>query len=109
MYKTLNPIEDWYSSDERIRRTLDQLSTSGMTVPEQAAAAFESVADEFDLPKYPENVTEDHYRRFSELGVDEPRSVFEENAILRYLEPDDDPRGLAMLALYNVHHGIQMP
>lgn len=109
MYKSSNPIQDWYTSEERIQQVIDTLSSSGLTEEEQAKAAFDQVADAYDLPKYPQDFTDAHYERFSEQGVENPRSVFEENTILSYLEPEDDPRGIVILALYNVHHGIQIP
>jgi hypothetical protein len=109
MYNTLDPIGDWYNSDEKVKNIIDRLSSSGMTNEEQAAAAFEEMSDAFDLPKYGHNFTDAHYAHYEELGMDTPRSVFEEAAIIRYLEPDDDPRGVVMLAIYHVYNGIQVP
>ena len=109
MYNTLNPIEDWYNSDEQIKNIIDRLSSSGMTNEEQAIAAFEEISVAFDLPKYGHSFTDAHYARYEELGMESPRSVFEEAAVIRYMEPDEDPRGIVILALYNVHNGIQLP
>jgi len=80
-----------------------------MTEQEQAVAAFHEVAETFDLPKFPEDFTDEHHERFSSMNIEDPRSVFEESAIIRYQLPDDDPRGIVILALYNVHHGIFIP
>ncbi|RYZ87672.1 MAG: hypothetical protein EOP04_11175 [Proteobacteria bacterium] len=104
-----NPIDHWYSTDERIREVIDRLSFSGKSEAEQAAQAFEELSHAFDLPKYPEDFTDDHYQRFSAMGVDDPLSVFEQNALINYLEPNDDPRGRTLFALYCVNFGKQLP
>jgi len=65
--------------------------------------AFEKVAEAFQLPKYPTDITEKHYEEYEELGI-EPRSVFEELAILKYLSgPEDDIRAVVLNALYNIY------
>ena len=109
LYKSDNPILDWYSQDEQVKSVIDGLSVSGKTIEEQAAAAFEELSEAFDLPKYPHSFTEEHYDRFSGMGIDEPRSVSEEAAVIRYLDPEEDPRGIVMLALFHVLNGIQVP
>jgi hypothetical protein len=109
MYNSLDPITDWYNQDDRIKSTLDRLSSSGLSEEEQAAAAFEELSSAFQLRKYHEDLSDATYSHFDELEIDDPRSVFEEFCIIRYLEPDDDPRGVVMMALYNVYKGIQMP
>ena len=109
MYNSLDPITDWYNEDSRVKNTLDRLTLSKLNEEEQAAAAFEELSTAFELPKYPEDFTDALYAHYEELKIDDPRSVFEEFCIIRYLEPDDDPRGVVMMALYNVYKGIQMP
>jgi hypothetical protein len=109
MYNSLDPITDWYNKDERIKRTLDRLTLSGLSEDEQAAAAFEELSTAFELPKYPEDFTDALYAHYEELEINDPRSVFEEFCIIRYLEPNDDPRGVVMMALYNVYKGIKIP
>lgn len=109
MYNSLDPISDWYNEDDRIKGTLDRLAFSGLTEDAQAAAAFDELSSAFQLPKYPEDITDALHAHCEALEIYDPRSVFEEFCIIRYLEPKDDIRGVVIMALYNVYKGIQMP
>ena len=99
---TDNPIDIWYSSDERLKNIIDTLSLSGNTPFEQAKEAFYQISELYNLHKYPDDITEDDYKKYEEEGLDNPRTVFEEIGIIRYLEPEDDPRGVVLFALYNI-------
>ena len=109
MYNSLDPITDWYNENDQIKSTIDRLTFSGLSEEEQAAAAFEELSAALELPKYPADFTDTLYAHYEKLEINDPRSVFEEFCIIRYLEPNDDPRGVVMMALYNVYKGIQMP
>jgi hypothetical protein len=102
---TENPILDWFKSDDILCDIVNEISATGKNLEEQALDAFHRLSDHYDLPKYPENFSDKYYERFQQMGVDDPRSVFEEATLWRYLEPEDDPRGIVMIALYNVRHG----
>lgn len=97
-----NPIDTWYSNDERLKKIIDTLSSSGKSPFEQAREAFYQISKLYNLHKYPDEITEDDYKIYKEEGIDYPRTVFQEIGIIRYLEPEDDPRGVVLFALYNV-------
>lgn len=97
-----NPIDLWYSSDEELKGIIDALSVSGKSPDDQAKDAFYMLSDIYQLHRFPNDITEDDFRKYKEEGIDNPRTVFEEVGILRYLEPDDDPRGVILCALYNI-------
>lgn len=99
---TDNSIDIWYSSDERLKTIIDTLSLSDKSAFEQAKEAFYQISELYNLHKYPDDITEDDYRKYEDEGIDNPRTVFEEVGIIRYLEPEDDPRGVVLLALYNI-------
>jgi len=40
------------------------------------------------------------------IGIIDPRSVYEETVLLKFLEPNDDPRGVVLLAIYHVKYAI---
>src|SRR6187431_1268048 len=88
-----NPIDEWYGSDEKLKEIIDSLSFSNKSPEEQAREAFYQIANLYELHKFPDDITEDDYKTYEEEGIDDPRTVFEEIGIIRYLEPDDDPRG----------------
>ncbi|WP_439507038.1 hypothetical protein [Sediminibacterium sp.] len=97
-----NPVDIWYLSDERLKKIIDTLSLSEKSPFEQAKEAFYQISELYNLHKYPDDITEDDYRKYEDEGLDNPRTVFEEVGIIRYLEPEDDPRGVVLFALYNI-------
>ena len=99
-----NPVDNWYNSDTKLKAIIDSISQQDKTALEQAADAFELVSNAYDLPKFPDSFTQELYDKYEAEGVDFPRSVFEEVGILRFLEPNDDPRGIVLCALYNTLH-----
>jgi len=102
MSEEFNPAIDWMNNDEKLRSIIERLSNSGLNEKEQADIAFDEISDAYGLPKYPDSFTEEDYRRYEEEGIDNPRSVFEEVGIIHYLEPEDDPRGIVLFAIYNI-------
>jgi len=103
-----NPIDEWYGSDEKLKEIIDSLSFSNKSPEEQAREAFYQIANLYELHKFPDDITEDDYKTYEEEGIDDPRTVFEEIGIIRYLEPDDDPRGVVLFALYNIKNRTYM-
>ncbi|MFZ1527491.1 MAG: hypothetical protein WAT19_01995 [Ferruginibacter sp.] len=102
-----NPIDNWYSSDKRLKNIIDILSLSDKSPFEQATEAFYQISELYNLHKYPDDITEDDYKKYEDEGLDNPRTVFEEVGIIRYLEPEDDPRGIVLFALYNIKNTTQ--
>lgn len=45
-------------------------------------------------------------RLFIKKNIDDPRSVFEEHALLKFMEPNDDPRGIVLSSVYHVKNNI---
>ena len=99
---TENPIEIWLLSDARLKQHIERISSSGMSEFDQAKTAFYELSDFYGLKKFPEDITEEEYENYLEAEGSDPRSVFEEVGIVRYLEPSEDPRGIVMVAIYNI-------
>ena len=105
---TNNPIDEWYLSDNRLKNIIDTLSISGKSPFEQAKEAFYQISELYGLHKHPDEISEDDYKKYEEEGINNPRTVFEEVGIIRYLEPEDDPRGVVLFALYNIKNRVYM-
>lgn len=97
-----NPIDVWYSTDSKLKEVIDRIGSSGKSALDQAKEAFFELSELYGLHKYPDEITEEDYKNYEDEGIDSPRTVFEEVGIVRYLEPNDDPRGVVLFALYNV-------
>lgn len=109
MSKESNPVLDWINNDQKLKAIIKRLSNSGLSEPEQADIAFDEITDAYDLPKYPDSFSQDDYEKYDTEGIDNPRSVFEEVGIIHYLEPNDDPRGIVLFAIYNIKNRTYMP
>jgi hypothetical protein len=105
---TDNPVYNWCLSDERLKNIIETLSLSDKSPFEQAVEGFYQISELYNLHKYPEDITEDDYKKYEDEGIGSPRTVFEEVGIIRYLEPKDDPRGVVLLALYNIKNRTYM-
>lgn len=79
----------WFNTDNKLKEIIDKISSTNKSFAEQAKEAFNLVSDTFNLPKYPDDLTEDDYSKYEEEGIHHPRTVFEEVGIIRYLEPDE--------------------
>ena len=60
------------------------------------------ISEEYNLAKFPDNFSENNYDKLEEIGIDEPRSVYEEIAIFKFIFPNDDIRSITLVGLYNI-------
>ncbi|MCE2612315.1 hypothetical protein LVD13_04965 [Flavobacteriaceae bacterium D16] len=100
-----NPIQDWIDSNNEVTDILNKIENSELSPHDQAELAMDKLCALLDLPKMPEDTTryEDFYEK---NGIEECRSVFVENALLKYFHPNEDPRSLIITAIYNVNNMI---
>jgi hypothetical protein len=94
-------FEKWVATEPGIMPLIESITATNQPLMEQAKEAFYKMGDLLRVPKFPEDITEEMAARFEAEGIDDPRSLFEEVGIVRYLEPEDDPRGIVLAALYN--------
>lgn len=99
-----NVIADWFERDKDLQNIVLSIDSRTSDEYEAAKFAFDEAADYLGLPKQPEDVTEEMSEEHDKLGLDSPRSVFHELALINYLFPDEDIRGNVMLALFNIQH-----
>ncbi|WP_405351586.1 hypothetical protein [Nonlabens sp. Asnod3-H03] len=100
-----NPIEKWINEDKDLYNLVVEIQSMNKTEIEQAEIAFNKLCELYDLPKMP-NDLERYEEYYENNDVENPRSVFEEHALLKYLEPNNDPRGLVLSAIYHVKNGF---
>ena len=97
-----DPVLKWYKSDQELKAIIDSISNSNLSEDEQANLLFDSLSEHYDLVKYPDDITDEVFERFEQLGMDDPRSLFEEIGIIRFLKPKADPNGLVIQAAYHL-------
>ena len=98
-----NGFEKWITTDEDLNNILEDIESTNLPVAEQAEMAFHRLCEIYKLPKLPENLESfTEYYENKNIDILDVKSVYEELAFIKYLEPEDDPRGLVMFAIYNV-------
>lgn len=98
-------FEQWIQNDQKLSDLLVKIQSTEKSPFQQAEMAFDQLCDLYDLPKMPEDLN--RYKAYYEnKGITDPRSVYEEAALLKFLEPNDDPRGVVLLAVYHVKYAI---
>lgn len=98
-------FEQWTTGNQVLNEQLVKIQGMDCGPLKQAEFAFKELSSLYDLPLMPEDL-ERYEAFFKSKGITEPRSVYEEAALLKYLSPDDDPRGIVLFAVYNVKHGM---
>lgn len=98
-----NVVQDWIESDKKLYRLLEKIENSNLSIVEQAELAMDRLCKLLDIPKMPDDTS--RYEKFyEENNIEERRSVFEENALLKYVYPEEDPRSILVTAVYSVKH-----
>ncbi len=96
------PVAEWLNSDDKLVSIISNINSGEKSFIEQATEAFNKISEVYKLPKFPDDITKNLLNEYQERGVENPRSVYEEIGIIRFLQPNDDPRGIVLAALYNV-------
>ena len=109
-----NPIVVWYQKDKQLSDLLVSIDEQQLSEEESGREAFYQVSALYKLPKFPEDIVaveEDDLQaeEYDEKDEEEPRSVFEEIALARFLFPEDEYRGIVMFALHNIYHKSYIP
>ncbi|WP_147273608.1 hypothetical protein [Pedobacter chinensis] len=100
--KQTNPIKNWIDNDSILTSVLVEIQNMNISIEEQAEAAFHKLCEMYRLPKMPANINE-----YDEDELEsEDTSVYQELGLLKFLEPNDDLRGLVLVAVYNTLNKI---
>ncbi|WP_310556022.1 hypothetical protein [Flavobacterium sp.] len=98
----VDPIQEWVNSDKELSKILVEIQEMSISIEEQAEVAFHRISEMYKLPKLPDDISDDQVGKDEE----EPTSVYEQLGLLKYLNPNDDIRGLVLLAIYSVKEGF---
>ena len=98
-------IQEWIDSDTTLSNLLLEIEKMSDSIKEQAEIAFHKVSEVYKVAKLPEDNDCDDYEDQDELEYTEKTSVYEQLGLLKYLEPNEDLRGLVLSAIYFVKNG----
>lgn len=101
---TSDSIGDWVKSNKELFELLTKIEKSTSDPHEQAEQIFNKVSELFNVPKYPDDIESG--------GEDDPlyeTSVYEQTALLKYLEPEPEKLPEHVLgAIYFIVHGTEV-
>jgi hypothetical protein len=101
-----NPLLKWLEDDEKLRDIIETIKSTAQNIEEESKTAFYKISEAYNTPKFPDSFTQEVYEYYESIGILNPTSVFEEVGKLRFLYPEDDPRGMVLMGVYNVKNNM---
>lgn len=112
-------VQQWMETDEELAEVLVEIQEMPLSVEEQAEVAFHRLSELYNLPKMPEDIIYDDEEDedgnyYHDPNADhsdddyEPSSVYQELGVMKYLAPDDDPRGRVLTAIWAVKNKVRI-
>ena len=101
MNSLMQEAQKWVQGDEKLFKLLKRIEASTKTDEEAALAMYDQVSTMYHLPKTYEEITDQVYDEYEALDK-EPHYVFEELAIINYLQPEETIKNNVLLALYTI-------
>lgn len=102
---TSEALPDWIRGDRRLFNLLTEIENTSNAFVERAEMIFHKVSELYEAPKYPDDVDDEKLVN----GFMAETSVYEQLALLKYLEPGDEklPENV-LAAIYFIVHGTQV-
>ncbi|GEP52297.1 hypothetical protein FNO01nite_29690 [Flavobacterium noncentrifugens] len=94
-------ISEWIKSDLELYNTIMEIESTTKSQDRQAEMAFNKICELYSLPKYPEDL-DNYLESLGDKQDGEIRSVYEEYALIKFLNPNANKRTLVLSAIYNV-------
>ncbi|KNB60372.1 DUF1963 domain-containing protein [Chryseobacterium sp. Hurlbut01] len=101
-HKEIDPLQEWIDTDKKLSAMLVEIQEMPISVEEQAEVAFHRISEAYNVPKTPQDIDFEN-----EEGI-ERTSVYQHLGLIRYLEPDDDPRGLVLSAIFFAKENLEV-
>ena len=97
----MSEISKWIKSDLELYNTIMEIESITKSEDRQAEIAFNKLCELYSLPKNPEDL-DGYLEKLGDNQNGEIRSVYEEYALMKFLNPNADKRTLVLSAIYNV-------
>jgi hypothetical protein len=97
-----NPIQDWIDTDKKLSSILVEIQEMPISIEEQAEIAFHKVSEAYSLPKFPQDI------EIEDEDIKEPISVYHHLGIIKFLNPESDPRGNVLSAIYFAKENLEI-
>lgn len=98
-------LQEWINGNKEIADALVQIQEMDASINEQAEMAFHRISEMCNVPKLPEDVS--YLDDIEEVGLS-PVSVYEQLGLIKFLDPDVDPRGQVLSAIFYAKEGYRI-
>ena len=98
----LDDVTAWINRNANLRLLIENINGTHKEPGQRMLAYYYQVSALCNLPKEPEDLTEEVYEQYEEMGIDDVHSVYEECGLLNYLHQEIDEADRMLLALYHV-------
>lgn len=107
-YNEPSPIQDWIDTDKKLSSILVEIQEMPISIEEQAEVAFHKVAEAYSIPKNPQDIVFEEKDSIDEDTKVEAISVYQHLGIIKFLNPENDPRGNVLSAIYFAKENLEI-
>lgn len=107
-YNELNPLENWISTDNKLSHLLAEIEAIASSEYEQAQIAFHRLAENYNLPKYPDDVKDSEAMQVADFHLYSPISIYEVLGKIKFVDKDiQNLKSNVLLAAYLIINNLE--
>ncbi|UQD55607.1 hypothetical protein [Flavobacterium sp. K5-23] len=103
-----NPLQEWINTDAKLSKILKEIESQTKSHKEQANIAFHTLCEEYELPKYPDDIESREMIQVVDYHFYDPISVYEQLGIIRFTDQkEEDIRSQVLMAIFLVKNKLE--
>ncbi|HLO72860.1 MAG TPA: hypothetical protein VK164_02905 [Flavobacterium sp.] len=107
-YNETNPLENWISTDNKLSQMLSEIETVSNSEQEQAKIAFHRLAENYNLPKYPDDVQDRETIQVADFHLYNPISIYEVLGKIKFVDKNlQNLKSNVLLAAYLIINNLE--
>ncbi len=107
-YKEINPLEDWINTDYKLSQLLSEIEAIASSECEQAQIAFHRLAENYNLPKYPDDVKDRETIQVADSHLYNPISIYEVLGKIKFVDKNlQNLKSNVLLAAYLIINNLE--
>jgi hypothetical protein len=104
-----NPLQEWIDTDAKLSKILKEIESQTKSYKEQATIAFHRLCEEYQLPKYPDDIESREMIQVADYHFYDPISVYEQLGLIKFTDQEEeDIRSQVLMAIYLVQNKLEL-
>jgi hypothetical protein len=100
-YNETNPLENWINTDYKLSQLLSEIEAIASSEYEQAQIAFHRLGENYNLPKYPDDVQDRETMQVADSHLYNPISIYEVLGKIKFVDKNlQNLKSNVLLAIY---------